>query len=157
LQSDTKRKLTAVFCTQEEVGLRGSAVAANQVFADLIINLEGTVSADSEDTDEHKRVTILGDGPAVSIIDMRSIYLKKYYEKLFVVAKENNIPLQYRQTGMGGTDAGSYHTAHSGTPVIGIAVPCRYIHTPVSVFDAQDYCNMVKLVKTFIDNYVVEE
>jgi endoglucanase len=83
--------------------------------------------------------------------------LKKYYQKLFDVAKENNIPLQYRQTGMGGTDAGSFHTAHRGTPVIGLSVPCRYIHTPVSVFDKQDYGNMVKLIKIFIDNYVQGE
>ena len=51
---------------------------------------------------------------------------------------------------MGGTDSGNYHTAHTGTPCIGIAVPCRYLHSPVSVMHVSDYENMVKLVAAYI-------
>ena len=156
LKSPVKKKLTAVFCVQEEVGLRGSAVAANQIFADLFVNLEGTVSADSEDIDEQYRVTTQGQGPAISIKDNTSIYLKKYYEKLLNVAKANKIPVQFRRTSAGGTDAHNYHGAHGGTPVIGLAVPCRYIHTPVSICDKRDYKNLVALVKAFINNYEEE-
>ena len=157
LQSDIPKKITAIFCVQEEVGLRGSATAANQVFADLIINVEGTVCADSEDIDEHMRVTTQGQGPAISIKDRTSIYLKKYYEKMIATAEENNIPIQFRRTSAGGTDAANYHTAHVGTPVIGLAVPCRYLHTPVSMCDRRDYENLVALVKAFVNNYQEEE
>jgi endoglucanase len=156
LKSDIPHKLTAVFCVQEEVGLRGSAVAANQIFTDLMINLEGTISADSEDIDEHLRVTTQGEGPALSVRDTTSIYLKKYYQKMIDCAKENNIPLQFRRSGAGGTDSFSYHTAHGGTPVIGLAVPCRYIHTPVSMCDKRDYEALLKLVKAFILKYNME-
>ena len=157
LRSEIPHKLTAVFCVQEEVGIRGSAVAANQVFADLFINIEGTICADSEDIDEHMRVTAHGQGPALSIKDSSSIYLRKYYQKMIDTAKENDIPIQFRRTGAGGTDAFSYHTAHGGTPVIGLAVPCRYIHTPVSMCDKRDYENMIALVKAFILNYNGED
>ena len=157
LKSDIPKKTTAVFCVQEEVGLRGSATAANQVFADLFINLEGTICADSEDIEEHMRVTVHGQGPAISIKDASSIYLKKYYEKMLQTAKINNIPVQFRRTGAGGTDAFNYHTAHGGTPVIGLGVPCRYIHTPVSMCDKRDYRNMVALVKAFIAQYEGKE
>ena len=153
LKSDIPHKLTAVFCTQEEVGLRGSAVAANQIFTDLIINLEGTVCADSGDIDEHLRVTTQGEGPALSIRDTTSIYLKKYYQQMIDCSKENNIPLQFRRSGAGGTDSLNYHTAHGGTPVIGLAVPCRYIHTPVSMCDKRDYEALLALVKAFILKY----
>jgi len=153
LKSDIPHKLTAVFCTQEEVGLRGSAVAANQIHVDIMINLEGTVCADSEDIDEHLRVTTQGEGPALSVMDRTSVYLKKYYQQMINIAKENNIPLQFRRSGAGGTDAGSYHTAHGGTPCIGLAVPCRYIHTPVSMCDKRDYEALLKLVKAFILKY----
>jgi len=156
LRSDTPRKVTAVFCAQEEVGLRGSAVAANQVFADLFINIEGTICADSEDVDDHLRVTALGEGPALSVIDRTSVYLKKYYEMMLDTANKRGIPVQFRRTGAGGTDAGNYHTAHRGTPVIGLAVPCRYIHTPVSVYDSRDYENLVALLKAFINDYAME-
>jgi endoglucanase len=145
-----------VFCVQEEIGLRGSAVAANQIFADLFINLEGTICADSEDIDEHLRVTTHGEGPALSIKDQTSIYLKKYYQQVIETAKENKIPIQFRRSGAGGTDSFNYHTAHSGTPVIGLAVPCRFIHTPVSMCDKRDYKNLVALVKAFILKYKVE-
>jgi len=153
LKSDIKKKITAVFCVQEEVGLRGSTTAANQVFADLFINLEGTICADGEDIDEHMRVTEHGLGPAISIKDRTSIYLRKYYDKMLRIAEANNIPVQFRRSGAGGTDAFNYHTAHGGTPVIGLAVPCRYIHTPVSMCDKRDYSNMVALVKAFITQY----
>jgi len=154
LKSDMPgRKLTAVFCAQEEVGLRGSAVAANQVFADLIINIEGTICADSEDIDEHMRATEQGAGPALSVKDSASVYLKKHYEKMLETAKRRGIPVQFRRTGAGGTDAYSYHGAHGGTPVIGLAVPCRYIHTPVSIYDERDYDSLVALLKAFILDY----
>jgi endoglucanase len=153
LKSDVNKKITAVFCVQEEVGLRGSTIAANQIFVDLMINLEGTICADTEDIDEHMRVTTHGMGPAISLMDRTSIYLKKYYDKILAVAEKNKIPVQFRRSGEGGTDAFNYHTAHGGTPVIGLAVPCRYIHTPVSMCDKRDYENMVALTKAFILSY----
>ena len=152
LRSDISSKLTAVFCVQEEVGLRGSAVAANQVFADLIINIEATVCADSEDIDEHLRVTTHGAGPALSIIDRTSIYQKEHYDTIIETAKAEGIPIQFRRTGVSGTDAGNYHLAHGGTPVIGIAVPCRYIHTPISMCDRRDYENLIALIKAYLVN-----
>ena len=150
LKSDIPHKITAVFCVQEEVGLRGSAVAANRVFADLFINIEATTCADGEDIDEHMRVTVLGEGPAISIKDNTSVYLRKYYGKMLKTAEDNNIPVQFRRTGKWGTDSVNYHTAHGGTPVIGLSVPCRYIHTPVSMCDRRDYENLVALVIAFI-------
>ncbi|MCL2006555.1 MAG: M28 family peptidase [Treponema sp.] len=155
LKSPVKRKITAIFCVQEEVGLRGSAVAANQVFADIYVNLEGTVCADPEE-EEHLRITNQGKGPALSLIDRSSIYLKKYYDMMIKCAKDNKIPLQFRRTSAGGTDSANYHGSHGGTPVIGLAVPCRYIHTPVSICDKRDYKNLVALVKAFVNNYEEE-
>ena len=154
LKMDLPFRITGVFCTQEEVGLRGSAVASKALKADIVINIEGTIGADMEGIDEHEHVTTQGAGPALSLMDRSSIYFKKYIEAIVKVAEENNIPYQYRRSGMGGTDAGRYHTAGTGTPCIGIAVPCRYIHSPVSVMDKNDYENLVKLVGCFIKNGV---
>ncbi|MCL2407894.1 MAG: M20/M25/M40 family metallo-hydrolase, partial [Defluviitaleaceae bacterium] len=154
LKSDVKTPITAIFCTQEEVGLRGSAIAANRVKVDMYINLEGTVSADMPSTEnDYDKVTILGKGPALSLIDRTTIYIREYIDKIVAVAEENGIPYQYRATGMGGTDAGRYQHAGTGTPVIGLATPCRYLHSPVSVCDIRDYENKVKLVKAFIQKF----
>jgi len=150
LKSDTDRKLTAIFCTQEEVGLRGSSVASKSLDADLVINIEGTICADTEGIDEHEQVTRQGKGPALSLLDRTSVYQSKYVESIAAVGDKHKIPYQYRATGMGGTDAGNYHTAGTGTPCIGIAVPCRYIHSPVSVMSKSDYENLVKLISCYL-------
>ncbi|MCL2060392.1 MAG: M20/M25/M40 family metallo-hydrolase [Oscillospiraceae bacterium] len=150
LKQDKPYRLTGVFCAQEEVGLRGSAVAANGLDADLVINIEGTVGADMEGVDENDHVTTQGAGPALSLVDRTSVYSRKYIDAIVKLADECGIPYQFRRTGAGGTDAGNFHTARGGTPCIGIAVPCRYIHSPVSVMDKGDYENLVRLVGCFI-------
>ena len=150
LKSDVKCKLTGVFCVQEEVGLRGSALASKTLKADMVINIEGTIGADMEGVPKNEHVTNQGAGPALSLIDRTSIYLRQYINGIIGVAEKYNIPYQLRRTGMGGTDAGNYHTAQSGTPCIGIAVPCRYIHSPVSVMSKSDYDNLIKLIASYI-------
>ncbi|MDR3239948.1 MAG: M28 family peptidase [Clostridiales bacterium] len=153
LQSNMPYKISAVFNTQEEVGLRGSSASANQIFADLVINLEGTICADTSGVPEHLRVTTQGMGPAISLSDRTSVYFKKYREAILKTARDNGIPCQFRQTGMGGTDSANFHAAHGGAPVIGLAVPCRYIHSPVSVMDKRDFENTGALTAKFIEYF----
>jgi len=150
MKMDLPISVTGIFCVQEEVGLKGSAVVSKSLNADLVINIEGTICADMEGIEEHERVTTQGAGPCLSLMDMTSVYLKKYLEAIVKVAEDEKIPYQYRRTGMGGTDAGSYHIGGEGIPCIGIAVPCRYIHSPVSVMHKNDYENLVKLIEAFI-------
>ena len=150
MKLDLPCKITGIFCTQEEIGLRGSAVAAKGLNADLVINIEGTICADTEGVPVHSHVTTLGAGPALSLMDLRSIYSRKYLDGIIHIAEAHNIPYQYRRTGMGGTDAFNYHMANAGTPCIGISVPCRYIHSPVSVMDKNDYENLVKLIGCYL-------
>ena len=150
LKSDITKKITGIFSAQEEVGLRGAAVAANRIEAELVINIEGTVCADTFSEDNIRQVTEVGKGPAVSVMDQTSVYNKEYIKSITDCAKANGIPYQIKRAGAGGTDAGRFHTAKGGTPCIGIAVPCRYIHSPVSVMDLRDYENLVKLIKEYI-------
>ncbi len=157
LKSDIPYKITAAFSVQEEVGLRGSFASANKVFADVILNLEGTVCSDTAGVKEHLHVTTQGEGPALSLSDRTSVYLKKYVNSIVKVAEKNNIKYQFRRTGMGGTDAANFHGSHGGTPVIGISVPCRYIHSPVSIMDKRDYEAMKLLVEKYIIAFNEEE
>ena len=151
LKSDVKIKLTGAFTAQEETGLRGAAVAANRIDADLAIIIEGTVCADTAEEDE-RRVTALGDGPVISFADRASFYSKELVDFVVGLAKANNIPYQFKKGAVGGTDAGRFHLAKGGTRCIGLAAPCRYIHSPVSVIDRRDYENLLKLVRLCIDN-----
>ncbi|MFV0520002.1 MAG: M42 family metallopeptidase [Lachnospirales bacterium] len=156
LKSDTKEKITACFVVQEEIGTRGSIITSNQIDVDFVINLEGTISADTLAKEEKDFVTVLGCGPVVSLIDAKTIYLKEHRDKLIKVCDKYNIPYQYRKSSMGSTDSGNYQKAHGGTPVVNVAVPCRYIHSPVSIADKRDIENLKILVMKFIEEFNME-
>lgn len=143
--------VTGVITVQEEIGLRGAEVAANQMDADLVIVLEGTTCSDVADIEPHFQVTTLDYGPAISIMDQTSIYQKRYIQSVIKTAEKYDIPWQYRRTAFGGNDAGKFHLAGIGTPCVSIAVPCRYVHSPVSVLSKKDLDNTRELVLKYIE------
>jgi endoglucanase len=58
--------------------------------------------------------------------------------------------VQVRRNTAGGTDAGQIQMSEEGVKVATIAVPCRYIHSPVSVMSKDDYEGAYKLVKSYL-------
>lgn len=131
--------LYGVFTVQEEVGLRGARVAAYTVMPDVGIALEGTLADDlpKEDADVSP-TTELGKGAAVTAMDRSYITPPRLLSHVLRTAEDEGIPYQLKQPGIGGTDAGGIHLARSGVPAITIAVPCRYIHSPVSLLREAD-------------------
>ncbi|NLY43867.1 MAG: M42 family metallopeptidase [Clostridiaceae bacterium] len=143
--------LYACFTVQEEVGLRGAKVAAYTVQPDMALVVEGTTCSDVPGAKEHEYATTLGDGPAISIMDRTSYSNKELSRLLYSLAKENNIKVQYKKTTLGGNDAGVIHLTGKGIPTATISVPCRYIHSPVSVMSMEDFEGCKKLVKLFLE------
>lgn len=142
----------ACFTVMEEVGLIGAKVAADLLEPDFAIVLEGTVSADMPEVKDQDKVTVLGKGPAVSLIDGSTVYNIEDVNFVTELAKKHNIPYQYRRSNSGGNDAGPIHTRKTGCRVVALSVPCRYIHSPVSVASKDDYENVVKLAKVILEN-----
>ena len=60
-------EIVIAFTTQEEVGLRGAQVAANQVNADVGIGLDVTLGCDTPGVPTTQRVTKRGDGAALVV------------------------------------------------------------------------------------------
>ncbi|NLC04356.1 MAG: M42 family metallopeptidase [Tissierellia bacterium] len=147
----------AVFTVMEEVGLVGAGPAAYEVEPDIAIILEGTVCYEMPKLDTHLVPTQLGKGPAISMIDRTTIYNPEFRNKVVEVAKRDNIPYQFRKTSMGGNDSGKIHTSKSGCLTTTISVPCRYIHSPVSVMSLEDYNNTYKLAKALVEEFEREE
>lgn len=137
--------LYAVFTVQEEVGVRGATVAAYRVQPDIGIVLEGTVCADTYDAPEHLHVTTLGKGPAFSLIERTSKSDREMVDFLVSTAEKYNIPWQYKRTGAGGNEAGILQQTGCGAKTAVISVPCRYIHSSVSVADERDIEAAAKL------------
>ncbi|MBQ8541228.1 MAG: M42 family metallopeptidase [Clostridia bacterium] len=150
LKEDTDLDLYAAFTTQEEVGCRGSIIAANYVKPDVAIVFEGTTCSDVFPTPEEKTVTHLGGGCALTAMDRAAVADREMLELAKKVAEENGIPYQIKRTTMGGTDAGSIQRSGAGVKTVVISTPCRYIHSPVCVMNKKDFEAQVKLGRSLL-------
>lgn len=146
LKEDFNLDLYGAFTVQEEVGLRGAGAVAFAVEPEIAIIIEGTTCADIS-KDEKDYVTTPGMGPAISLMDRTSSSNGRFLRRIVEVAEKNNIPYQYRRGTFGGNDAGKIHRAKEGCITATISVPTRYIHSPISMINKEDYDNVVKLVK----------
>lgn len=153
LQESYSFDLYACFTVQEEVGLRGSEVAAYTVNPDLAIVVEGTTCSDVPGVEKQDYSTILGNGAAITIMDRTSYADKNLVEYMNKLAQKHNVPVQFKQTTTGGNDAGRIQRSRSGVKVASVSVPCRYIHSPVSVMSKRDFESCGKLVKLVLSEF----
>jgi endoglucanase len=145
-----KFPLMALFSSQEEIGSRGASVGAFKYTPDISITIEGTISADLPEVKDHLKCSKLGDGPVITIKD-RSVITDNELRKNFIgVAKQKNIPYQFKQVIAGGTDSSKIQLTKSGVKVLVVAVPVRYIHSPVGLFYESDYENTKNLISEFL-------
>ncbi|MFL7808554.1 MAG: M42 family metallopeptidase [Anaerolineae bacterium] len=139
--------LHAAFTVQEEVGLRGAEVAAYAIEPDCAFALEGTVADDLPKEKDVSPTTQLGKGPAITVMDHSFISDRRLLRLLTSTAEELGIPYQFKQPGIGGTDAGAIHRSRAGVPSVTVAVPSRYIHSPVALLSLEDFDNTVRLMR----------
>lgn len=140
-------ELYAVFTVQEEVGLRGARVAAYALNPDAAFSLEGTIADDLPKEKDLSPTSRLGHGPVITIADRTFFAFRPLVDLLVETAEAEGIPYQFKQPLVGGTDSGAIHLAREGVPVATVAVPCRYIHSPVSILSLEDLDNTVRLMK----------
>ena len=143
--------LTAVFTVQEEIGCRGAHVAAHAINPDVGIVLEGTTCADMHGVEDPEKVTRIGQGPVIAVMDRSAIINRPLREFITATANEFGIPWQYRKGALGGTDAGELQRAQGGRPVAAMALATRYIHSPVNVISQMDYENAKMLLKRVLE------
>ena len=158
--------LYACFTVQEEVGLRGAQVAAFKIMPDVALVLEGTTCADVPEVKPFDFSTELGNGAALTLVDRTCYSDRKLVQFLYDTAVKNGIKVQYKQTTTGGNDAGQIQRTGMGVKTASISVPCRYIHSPVSVMNRSDFecverltlaaLNEINKDKDFIKNMAAE-
>jgi putative aminopeptidase FrvX len=134
---------------QEEVGLRGSKVAANMIKPDIFYALDASPANDA--SGDKNAFGQLGKGALLRIFDRSMITHRGIREFILDTAESNDIPYQYFIS-QGGTDAGSVHLANEGVPSAVVGICSRYIHTSASIIHVDDYAAakelIIKLVKT---------
>ncbi len=150
MKNTYKDNIYFVFTIQEEVGCRGAKVAAYNIDVDRAIVIEGTTCADLAIDDDYDFSTQSGKGGAISIFDRGSRADREIIDGLKTAAENNNIKWQFKQTTMGGNDAGSIHIAKSGIKTGVVSVPCRYIHSPISVASLDDIHSVRDIISAYL-------
>lgn len=148
--------LYGVFTVQEEVGLRGARVAGYTVAPDAAFVLEGTIADDLPKEEDVSPTSELGKGPVITVMDRSYVADPRLLRHVVQTAKAENIPYQFKQPGIGGTDAGTIHFARGGVPSITLAVPCRYIHGPISLLDPRDLTHTLALTRAALQRLTLE-
>lgn len=140
-----------VFTTMEEIGCLGATTASYTVHPQYALVIEGTTAGDIH-TDEMKTsVCKVGEGPVISFMDRGTIYDRELYRLAMEAAKEAGIPVQTKQAVAGGNESSAVQRSWSGCKVLALSVPCRYIHSPVSVASLEDIENTVRLAQVIMN------
>ena len=147
--------LLAAFTVQEEIGGRGSKVAAYVFNPDLGIALDATPANDLPAWDGEENIsynTKLGFGPAIYVADSSTLSDPRLVRWLTETGTAAKIPYQLRQPGSGGTDAGAMHRTRSGIPSLSVSVPHRYSHTAISIARLDDWKNTLSLIQAALSS-----
>ncbi len=157
IREELPMDVTFAFTAQEEVGTRGAFGAAFSVTPEIGLVLETTTAANLPDVEEHRRVCAPGKGPVLSYMDGATIYDRGLFEKLRDLAEGNNIPWQTKEYIAGGNDARTIQRTKQGVRVAAMSAAVRYLHAPASVGSLEDFENMLKLTRLFIEDLAQED
>ena len=147
---EPKNTVIGIFSTQEEVGLRGSHVAAYSVAPDIGVGLDVTAWGD---TPEVKLPSVqLGKGAAVKFIDRSMIASPSVRDALLKAAEDAGVPAQREVLPFGGQDGASLQHTRTGVPAGCLSMPCRYVHSPVEVIDMRDMESALRILLQFVEN-----
>jgi endoglucanase len=138
----------AIAAVQEEIGLFGARTSAFAVRPDLAVVVDVTHATDAPGIDEKELGThTLGTGP---VIFRGATLSPKVFDLLVETAEEAGIEYTLGATGNStGTDADGVQFARSGIPTGLVAIPLRYMHSPVELVDLADVEATVQLIAAF--------
>lgn len=143
--------ILAVATTQEEVGLRGATTAAHALEPDIGIAVDVTLANDFPGPADHERVTQLGAGPAIKIMDSSLLCHPRLVRHFRDIAAAHAIPYQLEILQRGGTDAGGIQRSRGGVPSFTLSVPTRYVHTVNETAAVADIEASISLLARFLE------
>jgi endoglucanase len=136
-----------VFTVQEEVGLRGAISAAHLIDPDFGFGLDVTIAFDVPGAQGHEKVTQLGKGAAIKVLDGTVISDYRMVNYLKKTATQNNIPWQVELLPAGGTDtAGIQRYGKKGAIAGAISIPLRNMHQTIEMAHKSDIKHCIELL-----------
>jgi endoglucanase len=151
--SDPPFDVYGVFTVQEEMGMRGANVATHQINPDFAIAIDTTIAFDVPGAQEHEKVTSLGKGAAIKIMDASVICDPRMVEFLKNTAAEMNITWQPEVLTVGGTDTAIMQkTGKNGAISGAISIPTRHLHQVIEMAHKEDIINCINLLCEAVKN-----
>ena len=143
----------AVFTVQEEVGIRGAQVATQKIKPDFGFGLDTTIAYDVPGAAEHEKITSLGKGVAIKIMDASAICDTRMVQFMRKTANAHKIQWQNEILTAGGTDTASIQRMTPGGSIAGaFSIPTRHIHQVIEMVHKKDVQNCIDLL-----TYCLEE
>jgi len=146
--------LIAAFTVQEEVGLRGAITSAYAGDADVGIALDTTLAVDTPEIKKHQRVTQLGKGTALKVMDSSIISTRWLLDHFIDLAERKGVDHQLEVLPLGGNDAGAIQKSRGGVPSITLSTPSRYVHTVTEMVAKSDLEGAITLLTSFLEEGV---
>lgn len=144
----------ATFTVQEEVGLRGANVAAHGINPDFGIALDTTIAFDVPGAQPHEKITELGKGTAIKIMDASTICDYRMVAYMKQTAQRHQIKWQPEILTAGGTDtAGVQRMGKQGAIAGAISIPTRHLHQVIEMAHKEDVLLSIKLLKACLEDF----
>jgi putative aminopeptidase FrvX len=137
------------FTVQEELGCRGSKVAAERIKPDLGIAVDITPAHDYPCDLEGSNT--VGDGTAIKVSDTSVICDEYLVDEMIKCCEENKIKYQLDVIYVGGTDASSINRSNLGVRTGAVSVVTRYPHGPNSLVSMKDVEASIELISKYVD------
>ena len=141
-----------VFTVQEEVGIRGANVAAHGIDPDFGFGLDTTIAFDLPGAQPHEKVTSLGDGAAIKILDASAICDYRMIDYMKKTADKKKIKWQPELLTAGGTDtAGIQRMGKRGAISGAVSIPTRHLHQVIEMANKKDIEACIDLLGACLD------
>ena len=141
-------RVVAVSTVQEEIGLRGAITSAYSVNPQIGIAVDVTHATDCPGIDQNEFGRIeLGKGPVI----VRGPNVNPgVFELLMQLAEQHGIPVQVGALGYPASNDGAAIQISRGGCATGlVAIPNRYMHSPVEVVAESDFRDAARLIAEF--------
>lgn len=142
-----------VFTVQEEVGIRGANVAAHAINPDFGFGIDTTIAFDLPGAQSHEKITSLGEGTAIKIMDSSTICDYRMVQFMKDQADAHHIKWQPEVLTAGGTDtAGIQRMGKNGAIAGAISIPTRHLHQVIEMAHKADIRASIDLLIACIRN-----
>jgi endoglucanase len=156
---ETLRNLTnvpydvyGVFTVQEEVGIRGANAATLAIQPDFGFGLDTTIAYDVPGASPQEKITKLGEGTAIKIMDSSTICDYRMVKYMKLTADKHKIKWQPEILPAGGTDTSGIQRMTGGGSIAGaVSIPTRHIHQVIEMADKDDINGSISLLKVCLE------